>query len=91
MSIPVYAVYTPLHLLCWEVNNVMQWVKYPISPWSVVPVKTQQAGKKNTYLEYASALGRQVASLSWMELVQGSHFVTGHLFGLFKGWTHTGV
>lgn len=57
----------------------------------MVPLKTQQAGKKNMYLEYASVLGRQVASLSRMELVQGSHFVTRHLFGLFKGWTHTGV
>lgn len=91
LSIPAYAVYTPPHLLCWEVNNAKQWAKYSISPWSVVPLKTQQAGKKNTYLEYASILGRQVASLSRMELVQGSHFVTRHLFGLFKGWTHTGV
>ena len=83
--------YTPPHFLCWEVNNARQWVKYPISPWSVVPRKTQQAGKRNMYLEHASVLGRQVASLSRMELVQGSRFVTRQLFGLFKGWTHTGV
>ena len=40
----------------------------------MVLAKTLQAGKKNTYPEYASILGRLMVPFSRMEVVQCSHF-----------------